>query len=101
MKSVFRMSQQKNEEFEIDEEVLETELADLNEIISANKSLIFSFITKDVERNRKIREALKKYPFGNIENSNLNKFHFWISTPKSIVDQNTAKGKQLAYCISL
>ena len=87
------MSQQKNEEFEIDEEVLETDLADLKEILSANKNLVVS-IKKDVERNKKIREVLKrKYPFGNLENPKLNKFNFWINTPKSIIDQNTAKGK--------
>ena len=89
------MSQQKNEEFEIDEEVLETDLADLKEILSANQNLVVS-IKKDVERNKKIREVLKrKYPFGNLENPKLNKFNFWINTPKSIIDQNTAKGKFL------
>jgi len=85
------MSQQKNEEFQIDEEVFETELANLKEILSVNKSLIFS-IKKDVDGNKKIREVLKKYPFGNLENPKLNKFHFWINTPRSVIDQNTAKG---------
>ena len=87
------MSQQKNEEFEIDEEVLEPDLADLKEILSANENLVLS-IKKDFERNKIIREVLKrKYPFGNLENPKLNKFNFWINTPKSIIDQNTAKGQ--------
>jgi len=89
------MSQQKNEEFEIDEEVLDTELANLQDILSANKKLICSVIREDVDRNKKIRGALKKYPFGNLVNPNLNKFHFWIKTQKSIVDQNTARGELL------
>ena len=89
------MSQRKNEEFEFDEEVLEPDLADLKEILSSNKNLIVS-IKKDVERNKKIREVLKrKYPFGNLDNPKLYKFNFWINTPKSIIDQNTAKGQFL------